>query len=122
MVLIVDDDTRRANATAQLVRMLGSVPVIASTEPVAAKALPNVDVVIGSPEALGGRAANVLYAAGKLRGVFRVLLSAHDVIQQRGMADWMVHEPFTAIALGDLLAKAHAHRRAFATPQHHALI
>lgn len=113
MVLIVDDDSQRANATAQLVRLLGSIPLIASSEPVAAQALPHIDVAIVRDGALGGRALQVLQAARTFPGVFRVLSTARDVPEQR-LADWTVREPFTAIALGDMLARAHTRRQAAA--------
>ena len=112
LVLIVDDNSKRATATAQLVRVLGSIPVIAATEPVAAKALPNVDLVIACAEALGGRAINVLHAARAHRRILRVLSTSRDLVSQRGVADLLVREPFTVVALGDLLAKAHARQRA----------
>lgn len=118
MVLIVDEDSKRATATAQLVRVLGSVPVIASSEPVAGRLLRDVDVVIANASAL---APKVLMAARAFRKVLRVLvcggdaLSAHE--QQRGLADVLVRAPFTPEALGDVLARAHTRRRAWLLEQ-----
>lgn len=118
MVLIVDEDSKRATATAQLVRVLGSVPVIATSEPVAARMLRDVDVVIAASSPL---APKVLTAARAHRKVLRCLVHAGDAFaqheQQRGLADIALKAPFTPVALGDVLAKAHARRRAWLLEQ-----
>lgn len=118
MVLIVDEDSKRATATAQLVRVLGSVPVIASSEPVAARMLKDVDVVIAHASAL---APKVLMAARAFRKVLRVIVHAGDALsmheQQRGLAEVVLQSPFTPVALGDVLARAHTRRRAFLLEQ-----
>jgi hypothetical protein len=118
MVLIVDEDSKRATATAQLVRVLGSVPVIASSEPVAARLLRDVDVVIAHASPL---APKVLMAARAFRKVLRVLVHAADALslheQQRGLAEVALKSPFTPVALGDVLARAHARRRAWLLEQ-----
>jgi hypothetical protein len=98
--------------------VLGSVPVIASSEPVAARLLKDVDVVIAHASPL---APKVLMAARPLRKVLRVLVSGQDAMaaheQQRGFADVVVRTPFTPEALGDVLARAHTRRRAYLLEQ-----
>lgn len=117
MVLIVDENSARATATARLVRMLGSIPVIASREPVAARLLPDVDVVLAAASPL---APKVLGAARAFRRVLRCLVgfaSEHDFEPQRGFADVVVRAPFTAVALGDVLSKGAARRQAWLAEQ-----
>ena len=111
-VLIVDDDDVRATHVAHLVRVLGSVPLIASTLDVGARLLLDADVLIADDDAFLGQGASICQAARGLPQVYRcVTASWGRFADVRGLADYVIAKPFTAVALGDVLGAASDKRR-----------
>jgi DNA-binding response OmpR family regulator len=109
-VLIVDDDDVRATHVAHLVRVLGSVPLIARKLDVGARLVRDCDVVIADDDAFGRSGASVCQTAGI--HVYRcVTASGARFGALRGVADYVIAKPFTAMALGDVLSAAHSKRR-----------
>lgn len=111
-VLIVDDDDVRATHVAHLVRVLGSVPLIASRLDVGVRLLADADVLIVDDDAFLGKGASVCQAARELPRVYRcVTASWGRFADVRGMAEYVIAKPFTAVALGDVLGAANDKRR-----------
>lgn len=111
-VLIVDDDDVRATHVAHLVRVLGSVPLIASKLDVAARLLRDADVLIADDDAFLGRGAAICSTARGMPNVYRCITASWGRFADiRGIADYIIAKPFTAVALGDVLAAASEKRR-----------
>jgi CheY-like chemotaxis protein len=111
-VLIVDDDDVRATHVAHLVRVLGSVPLIASKLEVGARLMRDCDVLIADDDAFGGRGATVSQAARALPHVYRCVTASWARFSDvRGVAEYVIAKPFTAVALGDVLSAASDKRR-----------
>lgn len=111
-VLIVDDDDVRATHVAHLVRVLGSMPLIASKLDVGARLVRDCDVVIADDDAFNGRGTSVAHAARPFPHVYRCVTAGWARFSEvRGAADYVIAKPFTAVALGDVLSAASDKRR-----------
>lgn len=111
-VLIVDDDQSRASHTTHLVRMLGSMPLVAATRETAERLVDGADVILVDDDAFHGQGALIATAARALPHLYRCLMtSGSRFADRRGVADYIVAKPFTAVTLGDVLAAASKKRQ-----------